>query len=373
MADLPLRNVRITEVSTEEPAAFCACHLGDLGAEVIRIELPTKIPNYPKQVWEAANRNKKSISLNPESPHDRKILENVILSSDVFLEDQAPGDLDKLGMGYQRIQAINPAMIYCSISSYGQNGPYRDFPGDEICAQAIGGMLMLEGNTLGNIANPKGGKPCTPDVMVAETKAALHAEVGILSALIARKKNGRGQYLEVSLLDGVVSQKALRPMVNVSEEATGFQIYETKDNKYIVTAAVEPWTWKNLVEKLGRSDLIGIAHRSKRERADAIETLRKIFRSKTREEWLELFKDVDTEVSPAYSCEEAALDPHVRAREMIVEVRCSDGMKRSQYSIPMRFSKTPGKIRHPAPRIGENTKRIISKFQREDSGDNETV
>lgn len=363
MADLPLANIKIIEISTGEPAAFCSCHLGDLGADVLRIELPGNLPDYPEQVWEMANRNKKSIFLNPESIEDRQVLENIMGNCDVFLEDQPPGELERLGMGYDRLQEINPALIYCSITSYGQSGPYRGLPGDEICAQAIGGMLWLRDNTLGNVGNPIDGPPGVPDVMVAETKAALQAAAGILAALLARRKSGQGQYLEVSLLDGVVSWKSVRPMANLTKEATGFQIYETKDHKYIVTATVEPWTWKNLVEKLGRPDLVGVYQGSERDKSEAIDILRDIFRSRTRKEWLNLFQDADTELSPAYSCEEARSDPHVRAREMVIEIESSDGRKTAQYSLPVKFSETLGKIRHSAPKIGQDTERISVEFR----------
>lgn len=363
MTNLPLANLKILEISTGEPAAFCAGQLGDLGAEVLRIELPGRTPDYPQQVWEMANRNKKSIFLNPQSPGDMKVFGSILQTCDVLLEDQLPGSLDALGMGYDKARAVNPALIYCSISCYGQDGPYRGLPGDEICAQAIGGMLLLRDNTLGNIGNQIQGRPQVPDVMVAETKAALHAVSGILAALMARRKTGHGQYVEVSLLDGVVSGKASRPMAELQEEGTGFQIYETKDHKYIVTAAVEPWTWRNLVEKLGRPDLAEIPYGNKREKVEAITILRNIFKNKTRQEWLDLFQDVDTELSPAYSYEEARHDPQIQAREMLLDVDCADGTKAVQYSIPMKFSEAQGQIRRAAPKIGQDTEQVFSQFR----------
>jgi crotonobetainyl-CoA:carnitine CoA-transferase CaiB-like acyl-CoA transferase len=205
--------------------------------------------------------------------------------------------------------------------------------------------------------------PCVPDVMVAETKAALHSAVGILSALLARNKTGQGQYLDVCLLDGVVSQKAVKPMANAKEEATGFHIYETKDNKYVVTAAVEPWTRRTLLEKLGRDDLVGISQGCEQERSEAITILRNIFKSKTRKEWLDLFQDVDTELSPAYSYEEAPSDPQISDRKMLVEIDCSDATKAIQYSIPMKFSETPGQIRDLAPEFGQDTEKFMSEFR----------
>jgi len=363
MASLPLENIKLVEVSTSEPAAFCACHLGDLGAEILRIELPGKVPDYPQQVWDMANRNKKSIFLNPESDEERKIFEKMVRWADIFVEDQPVGSLSELGMGYDTLKEINPGLIYCSLSSYGQGGPYSEVPGDEICAQALGGMLMLRDNTLGNIGNPHEGQPEIPDVMVAETKAALHAAVGILAALMARRKTARGQYIDVCLFDGVVSQRAVRPMFNLKQEVTGFQIYQTQDRKYIVTAAIEPWTWKNLVEKVGRNDLGGITQASEQERRGAISILQDIFKAKTRKEWLDIFQDVDTELSPAYSFEEALSDPHIRSREMLIEVEGSDGKKTLQYSIPMKFSENPGRVRYPAPKIGQDTEKVFSEFR----------
>ncbi len=361
MANLPLESIEIIEISTSEPAAFCTCQLGDLGAKVLRIELPGQLPNYPKQVWESANRNKKSILLNPRSPDELELFKMIVRSSDVLIEDQPPGRLKKLAMDYETLKELNPSLIYCSISPYGQGGPYCELPGEEICAQAIGGMLMLKDNTLGNIGNPNIECPSVPDVMVAETKAALHATVGILSALLARNKTGQGQYLDVCLLDGIVAQKAVKPMADAQEEVTGFQIYETKDKKYVVTAAIEPWTRRNLLEKLGRSDLAEVSQDTEQKRSEAITILRNIFKSKTRKEWLDLFQDVDTELSPAYSYKEAPSDPQVSDREMLVEIVCSDATKAIQYSIPMKFSETPGQIRHPAPKIGQDTEKFMSE------------
>lgn len=362
MARLPLENVKLIEVSTGEPAAFCAGYLGDLGAEILRVELPGKLPDYPQQVWEMANRNKKSIFLNRGEKEEREVFEKILRGADVFLEDQPVGSLKGQQMDYPPLRKINPGLIYCSISSYGQGGPYREVPGNEICAQALGGMLMLQDNTLGNIGNSLEGRPGVPDVRVGETKAALHAAVGILTALLARRKTGQGQHLDISLLDGVVSQQAARPMIQLAKEPMGFQVYETRDGKHIVTAAIEPWTWKNLVEKIGRGDLVEVAGKSEKERHEVIPLLQEIFKTKTRGEWLEVFRDIDTELSPCYSYEEVTSDPHIQAREILVEVEHPDGRKSLQYGIPMKLSMTPGRVRHPAPARGQDTERILAEI-----------
>jgi crotonobetainyl-CoA:carnitine CoA-transferase CaiB-like acyl-CoA transferase len=223
-------------------------------------------------------------------------------------------------------------------------------------------MLRLKDNTLGNIGNPESRRPHVPDVMVAETKAAFHATVGVLAALLARRKSGEGQYVEVSLLDGVVSQKAAKPMTDLKKAANGFQVYETKDQKFLVAAPIEPWTWKNFVRALGKDDLADLSLESEHEHAEALKILRATFKSKTRKEWLDLFQDIDTELSPVNMPEEAVFDPQMVEREIFEEVESPDGKKSIQYTTPMKFSALPLKIRRAAPALGQDTDAVLSQM-----------
>ena len=371
---LPLEGIHVLELDTRGPASFSAGMLGDLGAEVIRVELPAgaalagrrALTSYQHDhARETANRNKQSITVAIDSERGMEVMEALVGWADVLLEEFLPGAMGEAGLGSERLHAINPRLVHCAITAYGHDGPYRNLPGDELTAQALGGYLQMRGNSLGNVANPVRGHSALPGAMVAEHKAASHAVIAVLAALRHRRMSGVGQFIDVSLLDGVVAQEAVRPMGGgdrrEGERRPSGGIYETKDGRYLALAAGEPWAWTNLITTLDRPDYSDIRainddYNKGREVYDFVVSA---FKTKTRDEWLAVFEDVDTEVAPVYLAEEVSGDPQMRLRDQQIEITTVDGRTLMQYGIPIHLSDTPGAVRGPAPRPGQDTDEVL--------------
>lgn len=372
---LALQGVRIVEIGTHGPAAFCGGMLGDLGAEVVRVELPVASALFGQSAfarkdndhaWQTANRNKQSITVDLDTPEGLEVIQGLVAWADVLLEEFLPGALRGASLDYERCHHINPKLVYCSITAYGQDGPYSHLPGDDITAQALGGYMMMAGNSLGNIGNPVQGPPRLPTILVAEHKAATHGAIAILSALWHRRTSGQGQSIDISMLDGVVSQQAVQPMGGQRREINlSGGIRETKDGKYVALAAGESWTWANLVRTLGGpeeyTDRVAIeADHAKVQEVNRFMVDR--FKTKTRDEWVSAFEGVDTAVTPVYQPEEVAHDPQMRLRQQQIEVTTVDGRRSLQFGIPMHLPETPGAVRSPAPRPGQDAEAVLRQL-----------
>ncbi len=370
-----LEGIRIVEIATHGPAAFCGGMLGDLGAEVIRIEVPADSALWRKSAfarkdhdhaWQTANRNKQSITLDLSTPAGREVAQALVSRADILLEEFLPGSLKPASLDYESCQRLNPGIVYCSITPYGQEGPYSHLPGDDLTAQAVGGYMMMEGSSLGNIGNQVEGAPILPTILAAEHKAATHASIAIMAALWNRRSSGRGQAVDISMLDGVVSQQGVRPMGRQRREFNlSGGIRETKDGKWVALAAGEPWTWANLIRVLGGpaeyEDRAAVeSDRAKALEVDAFMTDR--FKTRTRDEWMAAFEGVDTEVTPVYTPEEVAHDPQMSLRQQQIEVTTVDGRRMLQYGIPMHLPDTPGAVRTPAPRPGQDTDEVLGQL-----------
>ena len=370
---LPLEGIRILDLSRQLPGPYCTLLLGDFGAEVIKVEDPAR--RWPP-VGEtdptslALDRNKKSIALNLKTSDGREIFYELARRVDVILEGFRPGVATRLGVDYETIKKINPRIIYCSLSGYGQDGPYRNLVGHDINYIAIGGVLGITGES--------GGPPIIPGIQIADLGGGgMFAAIGILVALIAREKTGRGQFIDVAMLDGVVSWLSMHAWMFLA----GFQvfpfkrgemvlnggvpcynIYETKDGKYIAVGALEPWFWENLCKALGLESFIPDQFATEERGMEVRSALRDVFRTKSRDEWFDLLKDKDVSVGPVNTFDEVFSNPQVLHREMLVEMDHPTLGKIKQIGIPMKFSDTPGKIRSPPPFLGQHTEEILQSL-----------
>jgi crotonobetainyl-CoA:carnitine CoA-transferase CaiB-like acyl-CoA transferase len=309
--------------------------LGDMGAEVIKVEEPglgdyirwvPPLINGQSVSHLMLNRNKKSMKLNLKSGRGKEVFYRLVEKSDVVIESFRPGVVKRLGIDYESVSKSNQHIVYCSMSGYGQDGPYRDMPGHDVNYIGYGGILGITG--------PSGGGPVIPGIQIADLTTGLMAVTAILAALLARDRIGRGQYIDISFLDVVTSLIVLPAAFYIGEKKSpkqgkwllngGFpcyNIYETKDGKYITIGCLEEQFWTNLCSAL---DVMGfVKHQYTNDEAklrEMFQTLRKIFKTRTLDEWLKLLLKEDVPCGPVYNLDEVFRDPQILHRKMIIEV-----------------------------------------------------
>lgn len=379
----PLEGIKVLELIRVAPGAFCTMMLADMGAEVLKIETPpSEAASDPEAASRRAafsfvNRNKRSIALNLKHPAGRSILHQIVQEADVLVEGFRPGVMARLGGDYETLSAINPRLIYCSLSGFGQDGPYQNYPAHDINYLSIGGVL----NLIGQPDQP----PAIPLNIVADyAGASMHGAVGILLALMARQHTGKGQYVDVAYLDTTVSLLAATPLLrdyffNGSacgrcEGALGgsypyYTTYETADHKLLSVGCTEPWLWENFCQAIGREDLkrfaLQPAHHASVADRDAVQAkqeVQEILRQKTRDDWFAYFKDKNVCVGPVYTVEETFRDPQVQARNMVVDVEDPRYGKARQAGIAIKLSETPGQLRRLGPSLGEHTDEVLKSL-----------
>ncbi len=374
---LALEGIKVIDLTVLFPGPFGTRYLADFGADVIRVEYrqrpdlsrfvtplvgPKKKRNRQSFFHHILNRNKRTISINLGSPSGVELFKQLAKEADVIVEQFRPGVMDKLGVGYEEIRKVNPRIIYCSITGYGQDGPYRDMAGHDINYTGFSGLASLN--------RTREGKPILLGIQVADMfGGGLHAIIGILIALLARERTGKGQYIDISMMDGCVSflPFALQPYLVDGEKqdikkntlaggTPAYQIFECKDGKYITIGALEPKFYLALCQAIKREDLLkaGLTENAREEFA-------KTFLTKTRDEWYEILKQVDTCVAPMNEIWEVEDDPQVQARKMIIEVETPHG-KMKQIGFPIKMSETPATYRFAAPQVNEHTLEILKEL-----------
>jgi len=348
--------------------------LADLGMEVVKVEDPFQ-GDYFRQMkpihkeegayFLGINRNKKSIHLNLKTPEGKKIFFELAERFDVILEGFRPGVVERLGIGYPAIRSLNHRIIYCSISGYGQDGPYRERSGHDINYIALAGLLAISGE--------KFKPPTIPPVPMADIGiGGTMAAFAILAALMAREKTGKGQYIDVSMTDGMISWLCMhmakffsgrvpprRGEYEMGGSSPYYTVYETLDSKYISVGTLEPKFWANFCKALGREDLVAKQFSEGEERSSLFEEIRKIIKTKTRHEWETFFKDIDACVEPVLEMEEVLSHPQFVHRGIFQEVNHPVEGEIKQIGFPIKFSETPGEIRTPPPLPGEQTVSIL--------------
>jgi len=378
---LPLEGIRVLDLSRILTGPFCSMILADLGAEVIKVEMPwrgddTRLWGPPFIKGESAyflclNRNKKSITLNLKNEKGREILYKLIQKCDVFLENFKPGVTKRLGVDYETISSINPRIIYCSITGFGESGPYRDYPAYDIVIQGMGGLMGITGEP--------DRPPVRIGVAITDIGAGMYSAIAILSALIVREKTRKGQWIDVSLLDSTVSWMTYmaanyfatgivpKRMGSAHPNIVPYQCFKASDGKYLTVAVGNDRIWKNFCEALGLENLVEnpkFATNPKRveNRDKLIPILEKVFLSKTRDEWIEILLKKGVPCGPVYTMDEVFRDPQVLHRKMLVEIEHPKVGKIKQIGIPMKFSETPGQIKAPPPLLGQHTEEILKNL-----------
>ncbi|MBC7247118.1 MAG: CoA transferase [Actinobacteria bacterium] len=359
-----LEGVRVLDLSQLYPGPLCTMILADFGAEVIKVE-PVGIGDNARLfrfLFNQINRNKKSLALNLKHPRAQEAFHRLASTADVVVEGFRPGTAARLNVDYETLKAMNPRIIYCSISGFGQDGPYRDRPGHDINYMAMGGVLGL--------TRDGEGKPVVLGFEVADITSALNAVIGIQAALLARERTGEGQLVDISMLDCVVAlmHNSVGPYLETGEVPTmnplhatpHYGVFETSDGEYLVIGiAHEDPFWNNLCDALGMEDARGLNLAQRiMEKEKLVSRMQEIIRSRTIAEWTEIMRDKDTPWCPLPGIAEALDDPQVRHRGMVAEV--GEGESRLRViGSPYKLSLTPPRLESPPPALGEHTEALL--------------
>ncbi len=376
-----LDGIKILELARVPPAELPGMFFADMGAQVLKIETPPEHPEADEWRRRAAfayvNRNKRSLALNMKAAEGQVVFRRLAATADVIVEGFRPGVMKRLGADYESIRTLNPRIVYCSLSGFGQNGPYRDYPAHD------GNYLSLAG-VLGLIGEPQ-RKPVFPLNLVADYGgASMHGALGIMLALFARERTGRGQHVDVSYLDTSLALLAATPNMRfffsdgmAPRRGEGFlggsypyyAVYETKDGKYLTIGCTEPWLWENFCKAIDRPDFARFARKSDQfvraanaEEVKAREEIEAIVRTRTRDEWYDFLVKADVCVGKVYDPEEVVADPQVQARDMVVEIPHAVHGAVTQFGQPIKLSETPGTVRSAAPHTGEHTDQVLREL-----------
>jgi crotonobetainyl-CoA:carnitine CoA-transferase CaiB-like acyl-CoA transferase len=364
----PLDGITILDLTRLLPGGYCTLLLSDLGADVIKVEEPGRgdyirwsppLIDGESAAHRALNRGKRSISLNLKSAEGVGLLKKLSARADVVVESFRPGVMDRLGAGFESLRRENPGLVYCAITGYGQDGPYRDMVGHDINYIGYGGVLSMTGH--------REGPPVLPGVQIGDLGGGgMMAAIGIMAALHERASTGRGRFVDVSMLDGVVSWLSIHaaaflaageiPRPGSAALSGGFacyRVYRAGDGRYLTVGALEPQFWDALCTALGCPELIPSQFGPNQDEMAA--RLEGIFATKGRDEWLLILQGVEACVGPVNDIAEALADPQIEARGMVAEV---DGSKMGPGS-PLKPA-PPGPLR-PAPAFGEHTEEVLAE------------
>jgi len=369
----PLEGLLVLDLARGYPGAYSTMFLGDFGARIIRIDPPTRSNASQESLTREAafntvNRNKRSMVINLQVETGQAVFYRLVKKADVLLEGFRPGVMKRLKADYDTLKEINPRLIYCSSSGFGQTGPYKELPAHDMNYIAIGGLLSQIG--------PKGGAPTLPSNFLADMAGAgLHGVIGILLALAAREKTRQGQYVDIAYLDGALSLLAYdtpryfgygyvpkRGESNYTGALPWINTYKCKDGEYIAVATLEGHLYANLCKAIGREDLSSKQYATPEENEKIKDIFAEIFLTKTRNEWWEYFKDKNTCVAPVNYLNETFADPQILHREMVVEKIHPQLGKVKQLGIPIKLSETPGEIRDLGVPAGTHTREILTEI-----------
>jgi len=373
----PLQGLRILDFTTLLPGPYATMGLADMGADVLRIVsgsrpdltdfAPPFVPGTDVSFATAClGRGKRGMTLNLKAHGAIDVIHRLLVRYDILIEQFRPGVMEKLGLGYEALRGINPALIYCSLTGYGQAGPFRDRVGHDINYLARSGLMSYSGRK-------KGGPSLTGMQIADVASGSSNAVIGILAAVISRNRTGRGQQVDVSMTDGVIAFNALAGnacLVDGSEpDREGFLLnggslydfYETKDGGHLSLGALEPQFFAAFCEGIGRPGLAagGISPANV---GEIKEEIRQIIRTKTRDEWAEIFGGIDACVEPVLTLSEVLNDRQARERSLVVEVDLPTGGTVRQIAHPIKFSETPQEYRGAGIPAGTHTREVMREL-----------
>ena len=359
-----LHGVRVRDLSRMLPGPYCSMILGDHGAEVIAVE--NRKMYQEETFFGDLYRNKYHISLDLKTSKGLEIFKKLAGNADVILEGFRPGVTARLGIDYKAVRHYNPGVVYCSISGYGQDGPCRDMPGHDVNYLARSGILGLIGE--------QGRPPVIPGVQVGDLfGGAMQAALGIMLALFSREKTGKGQYVDISMTDGLLGLLAM-PIIQSRREQKWarqsdgrfchryafYSTYATADGRALAIGAVEPKFWRTLCEQIDRPQYIPLQYEEAAQEK-IIADLREIFLQKTMADWDRLLAPLDTCCCGVAKMEEVFTDELFLARGMIIPQQDGSPAETGTIGIPVKLSGTPGAVRRPPPEFGADTRLVLEK------------
>lgn len=374
----PLEGVVVLDLSRVLAAPYTGMILADMGADVIKVERPGKgddsraygpFKNGESVYYMSLNRGKRSMTLNMKSEEGKQILKDLVKQADVLVENFRGGTMDKLGLGYDVLKEINPRLIYSACTGFGMTGPYKHDPAYDVIVQGMGGIMSITGQ--------EGGEPTKVGASIGDITAGIFSAVGIMIALYNREKTGKGQLVDVSMLDCQVAilENAIsrymnagvspKPIGNRHASITPFQSLKTKDG-YVIVAVGNDTLWQKFCGLIERPDLAAdprfTTNPLRTENVKVLgEELNKTFQTKTMDEWLHILKEDGVPVGPINDVERVIKDPAVIAREMIVTTHHPIAGDVEMAGVPIKLSGTPGSVDAPAPTLGQHTREILKE------------
>ena len=379
-----LEGVKVLDLTQIMAGPYCTMMLADMGADVVKVEKPnggddTRRMGPPFIEGESAaflgiNRNKRSIVVDLRSDEGRWIVMDMAREYDILVQNFRPGSLERMGLGYDQVRELNPAMVYCTISGFGGTGPYATRGGFDLVTQGMSGLMSVTGHP--------DSPPTKVGVPLCDLNAGMFAAIGILTAYINRLRTGQGQHVDTSLLEAGIAytfwESAMYfatgevpgPKGSAHRLAAPYQAFETSDG-YVNIGAANQANWEKLCTAIEREELISdprfVEPRDRINNLDELTaTLERIFSQRSSEYWLNRLEDAGVPAGPIYNIEQVYEDPQVRARDMVVKTDHPVAGRTSNIGIPIKLSETPGRFQRPAPTLGQHTDEVLKQLGRSD-------
>jgi len=376
----PLDGIRVLDLTRVLAGPYCTMFLGDLGAEVVKVEQPgvgddTRGWGPPFAGGESAyflcvNRNKKSVTVDLKSKEGVALLRRLAERADVLIENFRPGTMDRLGLGEKKLRAINPKLIYASLSGFGADGPMSDAPGYDLIVQAWGGLMSITGQP--------DGDPTKVGVAIIDLVAGLMLGKSIAAALFAREKLGVGQKIDTSLLEAevaclinvgsnyLVEGSIPRRWGNAHPSIVPYQTFKTADG-YLVIGVASEGIWQRFCQAIGRAEWANDSRFEKNSnrvenRSLLIGLLAEIFLGRSTDQWLQLLNEAEVPCAPVQTVDQVFKAPQVLHREMLVQVEHPTAGTVRMAGIPVKFSATPASVRLPPPLLGQHTEEVLASW-----------
>ncbi len=377
----PLTGLRVLDLSQVMAGPFCCMLLGDMGADVIKVEPPGTGDQTRKSMgfrmkgedspgFLALNRNKRSITLDLKTPEGQRTLHKLVETADILVENSRPGVSKKLGADFETLSRINPRLIYASISGFGQTGPWSQRPGFDLIAQAMGGVISGTGIP--------GAEPVKSGIPVGDLGAGMFACYGILSAVIGRERTGKGQYIDTSLLDAALALsvwesteywatgKSPGPLGTANRMSAPYQAFAGSDGYFVVGAANQK-LWLIFCDAIGRPELKDDPRYANnidrvQRRGELADELRPTFLTRTAEEWVDLFLSAGVPAGPINDYSVALDNEHVHHRKAVIDIEHPVEGSFKALGFPAKLSHTPAAVRRPPPLLGQHNEEILAEL-----------
>lgn len=374
----PLSSLKILDFTTLLPGPFATMMLADMGADVLRIEAP-HLPDTVRSMqprdsqglsaWHGLiNRNKRSAAFDLKKPESIEIIKKLILTYDIVVEQFRPGVMARLGLDYETLKAINPRLIYCSITGYGQTGPLRDRAGHDINYLALAGVLSHTGR--------RDSGPAGLGVQIADIGGgSFGAITGILAAVIQRQVEGIGQQVDISMFDLAVGWNSLAMSEYfVGARVRGFEdmslnggsyydVYQTADGRYLSVGSLEPKFWQQVCVAIARPDLYELGRNWQPEAQQQVRAvLHAAFAQRSLAEWVAIFAGLDACVEPVLTADEVVNHPHTQARDLVIDVPMLNGDTQRQIALPIKFSASEANYMWSGPPVGHHTHEVLHEL-----------